>query len=869
MIKFDSNTAGSKNTLSSNNEGVPVDHSNTGGKLFKRFILILTVIIMVLAAGFCCLHLAREYTKIYKITHIGDMWSFITPASVTSYAPFQEIDLDDFPHPPYPERGDLLVALEGRPATEENYFSTFSTDIPAGEVIEIIFMHDNVMYTTEIVTRTIPGPLKFQIWLMFILLLLIVTGLIIAGIWGFAKKSASSAVRTLTLFCFTLAVEVVLSSEIIAPAYASFQLPIWLITGIAVLGMSSSSFWLKLHLLFPKRNRYYDRFRILFNIIIFLPVLILGSLIVLNARPVYVLPITIYHTLYLAAGFILLIRNFHSADSFIEKRQTRLVLLGSFAGIVIYILFSWFKYLSDGMNIQLPVQTQMLISNITFLFLLPIPVSFIYAFRRYKLLAVEGKIKRGTRFIAVNFILLIIFFALLYLFGEFVLKAVGINSQTPTLVLGLGLALMFMPTQRRLRAKIEKYFYPERDRLRMLLKDFLASSIVRTDEDSFWKNLQEKLAAGLSAENIYPVLRISEESGFASENDEPAPFSQSDELIERLKSREDSILLDEAVESGQISLTEEQTEWFLKRKCAVILPLTVKSGLVGFLVISCKTNGEDFTAEELELLGTFSAQIALVAENIHLLQERIIKQKLEEQMRMARDIQKGLLPENIPNIKGLEIFALIRFCLDVAGDYYDVMVLPDGRATLAVGDVAGKGLGAALLMANLQASLRTTSEMGVPLAESAEKINTLIYDNTPTELFITFFMTSIDTAADRIKYVNAGHNPPILVRSDGRIERLSEGGLLFGVMRNAEYVEGITDFNSGDTLLLYTDGVSEAMNADEEEFGEDRIISVISENRAKNSEELLHEIERSIEEFHGSSKYSDDFTLLAVRRTDR
>ncbi len=824
---------------------------------------------MVLSAGFCGIHLVREYTKIYKITHIGDMWSFIKLNTITCYAPFHEIDLNDFPHPPYPERGDLLVAIENRPATEENYFNTFSTDTPAGEAIEIMFMHDNVMYTTEIVTRTIPGPLKFQIWLMFVLLSLIVTGLIFTGVWGFTRKSTSSAVRTLTLFCFTLAVGMALTSEIIARPYAAFQLPVWLVTGFTVLGISSASFWLKLHLLFPKRNTLYDRFRILFNIAIFLPVLVLGSLLVINARSLPILPITIYHTLFLAAGFTLLIRNFRRADSFIEKRQTRLVLLGSFTGITLYILFSWFKFLSSGMKIQLPIQTSMLIYNITFLFLLPIPVSFIYAFRKYKLLAVEGKVKRSTRFLSVNLILLIVFFGLLYLFGEFVLKAVSINSQTPTLVLGLLLAVAFMPTQRRLRTKVEDYFYPERSRLRNLLKDFLASSMVRTDEGSFWRNLQEKLAEGLSAEKIYPVLRIIEDGGFVAENDEPAPFSLSDKLIERLMSRENSILLDEAVESGKISLTEEQKEWFLKRKCAVILPLTVKSGLVGFLVISCKTNGEDFTSEELELLGSFSAQIALVAENIQLLRERIEKQKLEEQMRMAKDIQKGFLPENIPYVKGLEIEALIRFCLDVAGDYYDIMTLSDGRVILAVGDVAGKGVGAALLMANLQASLRTTREMGASLAESAERINTLVYDNTPSELFITFFMASIDAANDRISYVNAGHNPPLLVRGDGRVERLSQGGLLFGVVRNAEYVEGITDFKIGDTLLMYTDGVSEAMNADEEEFGEDRIIAIISENTAVNPEELLQKIESKVEEFHGSSRYSDDFTLLAVRRTDK
>jgi serine phosphatase RsbU (regulator of sigma subunit) len=822
---------------------------------------------MVLAAGFCGIHLAREYTKIYKITHIGDMWSFIHLDAVTSYAPFIEIDFDDFPHPPYPEQGDLLVAIEGRPATQENYFSTFSTDTPEGEIIEIMFMHDNIMHTTEIETRTIPGPLKFQIWLMFILRSLIVAGLFTAGIWGFSRKSSSSAVRTLTLFCFTLAIEMALSSDIIAGVYASFQIPPLIVTGFVILGLFSSSFWLKLQLLFPKRNTLYDRFHLLFNILIFFPVLILGFLWLFVIAAFPILPVTIYRSIFLTLGFVLLIRNYLRADNFIAKRQTRLVLLASVTGITIFILFNWFNFVTGGVNFQMPLQTYMLISNIAFVLLLPIPVSFIYAFEKYQLLAVEGKVKRGTQFLAVNIALITVFFGLLYVFGEFVLKAVGINSQTPTLVLGLSLALAFMPTQRKLRSKVEEYFYPERRRLRNLLRDFLASSTVRTEEGSFWSNLQEKLAEGLSAERIYPVLRMSEDGGFTAENDEPVPFTASDQLIERLISKEDSILLDEAIESGKITLTEEQQEWFMNRRCAVILPLTVKSGLVGFLVISCKTNGEDFTAEELELLGSFSAQIALVAENIQLLRERIEKQRLEEQMRMARDIQKGLLPKSIPSICGYEIEPLIRFCLDVAGDYYDVIRLSDGSFVLAIGDVAGKGVGPALLMANLQASLRATQEMGVSLSESAEKINALVYDNTPPELFITFFMASIDPVSGKVCYVNAGHNPPLLARASGGTERLCEGGLLFGVMRNASYEEGHTVLNSGDTLLMYTDGVTEAMNPSEEEFGEERIASILLEKTDQTLEEILCRIECSVEQFQGSSSYADDFTILAVKRS--
>ncbi len=317
--------------------------------------------------------------------------------------------------------------------------------------------------------------------------------------------------------------------------------------------------------------------------------------------------------------------------------------------------------------------------------------------------------------------------------------------------------------------------------------------------------------------------------------------------------------------SGKITLTQEQKDWFIERKSAILLPLVTTSGLLGFLVISCKTNGEDFTSEELNLLQNLSAQTALVAENLELLGEKLEKEKLEEQLRVARNIQQGLLPGKIPEVSGLDMAALIRFCLDVAGDYYDIIPLKDGRVVLSIGDVSGKGVGAALLMANLQASLRTAQAMGASLSESAERINKLVFENTPSDMFITFFMICIDPVKKHLRYVNAGHNPPFLIENDGHEKMLTRGGLLFGVVENAQYEEGKITLRNGDTILMYTDGVSEAMNSKEEEFGDKQIAHIAARNRELPLDELLALIEKEVNIFHGSSSYADDFTLLAAR----
>ena len=158
-----------------------------------------------------------------------------------------------------------------------------------------------------------------------------------------------------------------------------------------------------------------------------------------------------------------------------------------------------------------------------------------------------------------------------------------------------------------------------------------------------------------------------------------------------------------SIASERVTVDEEIRRCFEKNKVAVILPLVTQSGPTGFLFLGHKLNEEDYTAEELDLLRSLAAQIALAAENLELLDERLEKQKLEEQLGVARQIQEGLLPRKMPETPGLVLAAKIRFCLNVAGDYYDVIPLEDGRTLLAIGDVAGKGVGAALLMSNLQA----------------------------------------------------------------------------------------------------------------------------------------------------------------------
>lgn len=830
-----------------------------------KILIGLVVALFVIVLSWSGVFLAQDYTKVETFVGMGDIWSFLILA-VDPPAIFTEVAREDFTRPPYPAVGDSLLEVNGLPANAANYFSVFNPTTPAGKVIPVKFRHRGEEHETTVITRSIPGPLRVQVVSLFVLRTLITVTLILLGFGAFLRRPSSAAVRILALFCFATAVGMMQTLTVVSRNYARFAIPFEgpVTVLFTIFAFFAPLFFWKLQLVFPKTLDFYRRRRTRWNLVFFLPGLVCVLLIARYDQAVAALLDAAHRTLFLGLAFWFLIGQATRSGDFLARRQTRLVLQGSAPGLLLYLAFAWLPVLANPWFQSWSTLTRLYFFNAILILLLLIPVSFVYAFGRYRLLEVQAKVRRGTRLVAVNGAFLVVFFGILYTFGQFLLKYLDVESRTPTLVVGFMLALGFIPTQRRVRVALEERFYPERVRLRRLLREFLQGAERTADARTFWNELSERLSAGLAACEVRPILP----GGPPDPDDEGNgndPFASFRDLVRRLESTDHPLLVDELMASDRVVLDEDQRRWLGATRAAVLLPLATQTGPIGFLLLGEKTNDEDYSPEELDLLQSLAAQIALVAENLDLLEERMEKQKLEEQLGVARRIQEGLLPRTLPATPGLETAAKIRFCLDVAGDYYDVLPLTDGRTLIAIGDVAGKGVGAALLMSNLQASLRTVKDVGIALHEVVRRMNALIYDNTPTDLFITFFVAVADPKRKRLTYVNAGHNYPVLARADGRTERLGAGGLILGVLSDSIYREETVKFEEGDTLLLFTDGVSEAQRGEEEDFGEERIARLARIHRGEPLGKLLEAVEREVEEFTGTRSFEDDFTLLAAR----
>ena len=297
-----------------------------------------------------------------------------------------------------------------------------------------------------------------------------------------------------------------------------------------------------------------------------------------------------------------------------------------------------------------------------------------------------------------------------------------------------------------------------------------------------------------------------------------------------------------------------------------VIPLQSQNEVKGILCLGERLRGGTYSSSDLEFIYSLGNLAISSLENTRLFQETLEKQKMENELVIARDIQRGLLPRTLPKIPGFDLAAVNISSKQVGGDYYDAIVLENGRFVIAIGDVSGKGAPASLLMANVQATIRTLVHFNLPLSEMTSRVNRLIYENTGNDKFITFFWGILDPATKIFCYVNAGHNHPFVVRANKSIERLTEGGIILGVVKDAApYEEGRVQLSAGDAVVMFTDGISEAMNTEGVDYTEERVEEFLRKVSASSAQGILDEIQHEIARYTSGAPQSDDITLVVMK----
>ncbi|HEV2827717.1 MAG TPA: SpoIIE family protein phosphatase [Pyrinomonadaceae bacterium] len=301
-------------------------------------------------------------------------------------------------------------------------------------------------------------------------------------------------------------------------------------------------------------------------------------------------------------------------------------------------------------------------------------------------------------------------------------------------------------------------------------------------------------------------------------------------------------------------------------RSVLAVPLGVSEKVFGIIYADSPIAEGRFTEDHLKVLTTLASVAAIRVENARLVEARFQQERLERELQLAMEIQQRFQPTAPPVVMGYEFQGISFPCYEIGGDYYDFIKRDDGRLVIALGDVSGKGTAAALLMSSLHASIHAQTGSHDTLVETISAVNRYLAENIPSNRFVTLFYAELDPDSGAVSFLNAGHNPPLIVHAAGTVEQLASGGLPLGIKADAEYREGRTHLEPGDVLVIYSDGVTEAASPNGEEFGPTRLYEVVSRNVDASAAGIRDRIESALTKFSQGTQAADDITLVIVKR---
>jgi sigma-B regulation protein RsbU (phosphoserine phosphatase) len=594
-----------------------------------------------------------------------------------------------------------------------------------------------------------------------------------------------------------------------------------------------------------------------------------------------VLCLQVFEYSFAALGLASLIANAFEASSAESVRKIRIILLGAIAGVLPITIEGVARDIG-GFHPSFWLE----VSLVMMLFLFPL--SFAYAVVKHRVLEIPALLRHSARYILVRrgfvFLILVLAASVNAIFTLSFTKLFRVDSHVAMAVgvgFGIFLASVASPAVRHSTQRIDRAFFRGAYDARRILQDLAEKMRTTTSRHELAALLEQRLDEALHPTTLAGYMenqngQLVAECGSMPNGLErlPATLPMLVELTERGHAREVAPSdLEDSEKLGQLkALQPDCLVPILDRSCR----------LVGLLVLGKRLSEEPYSGEDKQLLDSVASQLGIALESIRLAEDMARRMEAEHraahEMEIAREVQARLFPQKTPPLRTLEYAGSCVQARKVGGDYYDFLDLGPGRLGIVLADISGKGISGALLMANLQANLRSQYAMALEdVAGLLTSVNRLFYQNSSDSTYATLFFADYDDSVRRLRYVNCGHLPSLLLHagkcSEGRgaeqavVERLHSTSTVLGLFENWKCEIAEVQLCPGDILLLYTDGITEAANADGEEFGESRLLETLRANSNLPVERLLQEIIAAPQQY-SSGEQQDDITLVVARHTN-
>ncbi len=574
---------------------------------------------------------------------------------------------------------------------------------------------------------------------------------------------------------------------------------------------------------------------------------------------------TAYFVAYMLASLVVFVREYRASPR-AQKQKLRVVIAGTVAGLLPFVaatVHASIRPEAGAMSFTLPAE----------LCLGFVPVAFAYAILKHGAIELTAVVRKSLVYALLTGLLVAAYYALVQTAGAFLSREFGVSEAVWVTIAVVILAIAFAPVRERVQGVVDRLFYRAEYVYKQEVIDF-GRQVARTlTREEMIDHFVARCDALLHPSFVVVYVR-GEEKDLLLERvhgagPEMSPTFSADSFLGRYLTRYRTPLLVEFLDRSweRPNLDPEARRLLSAPGLAACVPIAAPDRLLGVALLGQKRSGTTYRRADAELLETFAEQLALVVENAELIHSSIEKERLKSEVMLARDIQQALLPATAPHLRDVEIRGQMISSSEVGGDYFDYFMLDERRIVVAIGDVMGKGVPAAMLMASLQAVFKNrAAKGGLAPHELNSELNDYMVEHAKPGQFATFFCGVLDLARSTFTFSSAGQCPA-LHATNGYIDRLGNGGTVLGANRNQGYTEGSVAFQPGDLLLLYTDGVTEQMNEQGEPYGEQRLVDFVEANRNLPPDRLQNALLRDVLAFGGGHQHDDITSVIAVRRS--
>jgi len=490
----------------------------------------------------------------------------------------------------------------------------------------------------------------------------------------------------------------------------------------------------------------------------------------------------------------------------------------------------------------------------------------IYATIRYQFLDVQLRFRQSFVYTITSALLVGIYILVVVESKNFLTPMFGAQAQVVSYAFIIVILLLFQPVNNAIDNIIRSLFIRTRTDHRNIIERFSRQVISLFDPMKLRQIIEDTFKTSLLVEHVYFILYDDEIGEYAVARSQDTPrrivLDRNDLLLRGINLLETPTYLQTL---GNYLTGSRLAEILLERQVKLVLPMKDAKHMLGFLALTEKVAGYRYSSEDINLLGVLSNQMVTALTNARLYVDSLERMRLEEEVNMARQIQLDLLPSAPPRLDAAVIAVHSTPSRTVGGDFYDFIPIDKDRLGVVIADASGKGMPAALMITQIQAIIRSEVNNGNRISSILTNLNEQVVSGTAAEKYATLFYGELETCTGEFWYCNAGHNYPVLVRADGEIELLEKGGPVIGAFPGMEYCAASTRLSPDDLLFLFTDGLSEAMNEIEEEYGEERIRQFVREHRTGRPEEIVESILSDVRKFDETYPPRDDTTIIAIK----